>query len=134
MHIKSSFLLIVIVTATLLSCAKKNEIIDGIQLNKKSFSINKNTQIIVVTTKGINWWIGSAMKDSSYLNLQPQVSGTSFADCNGMFADSTVEIKRSHCVTLQIKINENKTNASRKFAIQLEDGDYFDQVTIIQNK
>ncbi len=134
MKYKSSILWILIGSTTLLSCAKNNGATDSIHIAKKIFSINKNMQTVLVNTIGTKWWIGSVMKNATYLNLQPQITGIILTDCKEKLADSTIEIQRSNCDTMLIKLNENKTNAFRKFNVILEDGDYFDYITITQGK
>ena len=115
------------------SC-KKGGLEDNIQLSQKNISLNKSMNSFSVTTKGKNWWIADVMMDSSHLYLKQIAIDSTLNYCNAQYADSNIQIVRSHCDTLQVKVNENKTNVLRRFYIQLEDGDYFDGITITQDK
>lgn len=110
------------------SCVKeKGAWSDIIHLSGKKFTFNTDGDSVLITTKGKWWWLTFAKLHSTYTPI-PSNGGL----CDFEYSNSIYQIVRKSCDTLIVKMNENKTNASRVLVVGLEAGDYFDAVQITQ--
>lgn len=116
----------------LFSCAK-GRVTDTIQLSGNAFSLSSNTDSVMVTTKGLHWLIATVSLNTNVVFTSNDTAFNS-ANCNFIYTDSNFQITRRNCDTLLVKMNENKTNFQRILTIQLEAGDYFGNIDILQSK
>lgn len=133
MKIKGRYLIICLFVAIFFSCKKspKGKWPDIIQLSGKEFNFNPTGDSVMVSAKG-KWWAVSGIRlDTHTIYLNPASPND---PCNFAYADSLIQISGKTCNTLFIKMNENKSNASRTLYISLWAGDYSDGIKIIQNK
>lgn len=102
---------------------------DNIKLSGKVFEFNATGDSITVTTGGTWWWLnavrvnGSHFCDFGSVNLE--------ADQYKIKQDCFV-VERRNTNTLFIKVVPNTQCTKRTVVVCLQDGDYYDFVTITQ--
>jgi len=128
--------LIYLLTLTLIitSCTEKDEPIglwgDIIKLSTKKVEFDSSSNSVTITTEGDWWWvIGVTVDDEEFIvhkdiNLESE-SYVIEQDC--------FRVEKKDNNTLYIEIDENLSNTERTIFIQLEAGNYFDRVIIIQS-
>jgi hypothetical protein len=127
---KLNFVLGLIVLAVFFSCETPiGQWSDNIKLSTRSATFSANGDSIIIKTKGSWWWINDiTINEKAAWYSMPQ------------FADSTqytigldsILVQRRDKNTLSIKASKNNNKTQRIIDINLEAGDYFDSVDIIQ--
>jgi hypothetical protein len=115
-----------------LSCKKESEVgkpHDTIILSQKTTRFNSNQDSIIITTQGNGWWLHGLYLNHNVVNFQ-NING---AAQDFILQTSDFSIERINGKTIKIKMNENLSGAIRTLLISLEDGDYFDSITVTQN-
>lgn len=131
---KSIFYLLL--TATLfftISCNKGREIgkwDDNIKLSQKTASFNSNSNSITVTTETTGWWLDGITFNRANVDLK-SIERTAQ---NFVIVQPDFKVERKEGNKIIITMNQNTTNADRLLSIGLQNGDYFDGVTITQSK
>ncbi|SDC30076.1 hypothetical protein [Pedobacter soli] len=131
---KSIFYLLL--TATLfftISCNKGKEIgkwDDNIKLSQKTASFSSNSNSITVTTETTGWWLDGITFNKANVDLK-SIERTAQ---NFVVVQPDFKVERKDGNKMIITLNQNTTNADRLLSIGLQNGDYFDGVTITQSK
>lgn len=129
--------LLILGIVVLISCTNNddpNPIIgkwsDNIVLSQKSATLNSNTNSITITTKYSGWWIAGISLDNKYIDLK----GINILSENLKIINADFQLERNNGNTIIITMNQNTTNSERILYINLQGGDYFDGIKIIQSK
>ncbi len=122
---KRIFLKIFIISLiALFSCDKeedeKSTDFIGISSNSIEFSSIKDSTEI--TTNDVNWWFVS-------LNVQGEITTVLFEDT---IKNDWFQIIKTDKQTIKIFVDENKTNIDRTFSVDIEWGNYFDYIEVLQ--
>ena len=126
---KAQFILLIL-TAVLFSCSdeKDGDWDDNIGLSQKEVQFNASENSIVITTKGEGWWIND-------VSLNGKTDFEQIENSNGDFLMDEKEflIERRNSKELYIQMSPNTTGSERELLIGLQNGNYFDGVTITQS-
>ena len=156
---KSIFgILIFAATLPLITSCESNEVVgkwkDAIKLSTNKASFGSAADSVVITSKGTWWWFteirtnsniyypireegGNDNPSSWYVKdrsdtLTYKIPGI-LKDAEYTINDDFFDIKKIGLNRLIIKLNANETSADRYVMIDLEAGDYFETVTILQS-
>jgi len=126
---KKAHLVLLFITAFLFSCSDSKDGIweDNIELSQKEVQFDASEDSITVTTKKDGWWIVEVSLNGATDFEQTENSNGEF-----LIADNEFTIERRSPKELYIQMSPNSTNSKRKLIISLQNGNYFDGVTIIQ--
>lgn len=103
---------------------------DNIHLSQKKVEFSAQADSVTITTKGGWWWINDVnFQDSTYYYIYTE---NNFSDELFTISDNDFSVTKIDENTIFIKINMNATGYERTMYIHLEDGDYFDDIRIIQ--
>ena len=115
------------------ACSEKNDSPVGfsediIKLSQKEASFSSSGDSIVITTEGETWWVENISLDGTSFDLQEVNT------LNGNFEISAEDfvILRKNATEIHISMAANSTQTDRVLIISLEDGNYFDGITITQ--
>ena len=110
----------------LISCAEHEEIPmakDTIGLSQNHVDFVSEGDSVVIKTKGDDWWIsGITVNNRPYYAVKDILKKENF----------TVERKDNN--TLFIKMNKNHSRVSNTLSVSLQNGNYYDNVSIYQKK
>ena len=120
------YIFLIISFLTFISCRRTWS--DNILLSSHEFNFSSNGDSAIITSKGTGWWFADVVLDSNHHFIQQSYN------CNLTYADSVFQIVRRSCDTLFVQMSSNKRNSTRTLWIQLESGDFFTSITIVQNK
>jgi len=126
---KFFYLSLLIVTAILFSCSKKDgDWDDNIKLSQKEAKLTSENDSIVITTEGEGWWINDVRLNG---NSDFQVIENS----NGQFLidENEFKVDRRSSKELYIEMSNNTSGSERILIISLQNGDYFDGIKITQS-
>jgi hypothetical protein len=126
---KKAHLVLLFITAFLFSCSDSKDGIweDNIELSQKEVQFNASEDSVIITTKKDGWWIVEVSLNGATDFEQTENSNGGFLmDENGF------TIERRSPKELYIEMSPNSTSSERKLIISLQNGNYFDGVTIIQ--
>jgi hypothetical protein len=102
---------------------------DNIRLSVKNAAFSADGDSLTIKTVGSGWWIKDIeMKKQAVWFINPASTDSMHYSIN---LDS-IFVEHSDNTTLVVKADKNKFKAERQIDIILEDGDYFDYVTITQ--
>lgn len=115
------------------SCSDKNELVgysdDNIKLSTKLVSFDKNENTATITTKGDGWWInGVSVNGINY----PRAKDTDATSNSYTIEGVSFVVEKKNKTTLAVAADENNTGAERKMIVELQSGNYFDRVVIVQ--
>ena len=116
-----------------ISCNKGKEIgkwDDNIKLSQKTASFSSNNNSITVTTETTGWWLNGITFNKANVDLK-SIERTAQ---NFVVVQPDFKVERKDGNKMIITLNQNTTNADRLLSIGLQNGDYFDGVTITQSK
>ena len=101
---------------------------DIIKLSQKEASFSSSGDSIVITTEGETWWVENISLDGTSFDLQEVNT------LNGNFEINAEDfvIERKNATEIHISMTPNSTQTDRVLRISLEDGNYFDGITITQ--
>lgn len=102
---------------------------DNIKLSQKTVEFNASADSVIITTEGSWWWISNVSVNSTYFQLSPEINVESK---HYSFRKDCFVVERRDKNTLFIKLDANELPVKRIFSVELEAGDYFDRVIIIQ--
>jgi hypothetical protein len=122
-----SNILILSITLILSSCGRWS---DNIHLSTKSAEFSADGDSLIVTTKGSTWMISGITVDSEHFY---NFDGIDILASSYTIKQDCFTIERRDRNTFSIKLEANPLNVKRIVIIEIEDGDYFDRVTITQN-
>lgn len=124
-----SFLFLAVVVV---SCAQDDGIWDdNIQLSRKNITVDASLNTIEISAKSTNWWLNEISFNG---NLEDLSSIDKFSK-NFVYATSEFEVERKEDgKKIVVKMNQNTTNVDRTLQIGLQNGNYFDGITITQLK
>jgi hypothetical protein len=103
---------------------------DNINLSVKSAKFSPDGDSITVTTKGSGWWLTDVKVDNIYYDRFDSINV--HADNYKIKQDCFV-FERRDKKTIFIKLDPNTLKTSKTVIFELEDGDYFDRITITQD-
>lgn len=122
--------LLILLTILLFSCKEEEgRWKDNIKLSTKTVNFGALSDSVTVTTGSGGWWIsditlnGEHYYDFAGINLQAD----SYVIKQGDFV-----VERQNKNTLFIKVSANPLNVQRILTVGLQNGDYFDRITITQ--
>ena len=126
-------ILISVMILLLISC-KKDEPIgkwkDNIKLSQKAATLNANLNSITINTESTSWWLNNIMLNKVDVNLLI-VKKT---DKNFVVNNADFRVERINGNTIVITMNRNTTGFDRLLTIGLQNGNYFDEIEITQQK
>ncbi|MDX1718913.1 MAG: hypothetical protein R3353_02045 [Salegentibacter mishustinae] len=126
---KNAHLILFFVTVFLLSCSDSKDGIweDNIELSQKEVQFGASQDSVIVTTKKDGWWIVE-------VSLNGATDFEQMENSNGEFLmdENKFTIERRSPKKLYIEMSPNSTNSERKLIISLQNGNYFDGITIKQ--
>lgn len=128
-----SYLLLTAALFFTISCNKGREIgkwDDNIKLSQKTASFSSNSNSIIVTTETTGWWLDGITFNKANVDLK-SIERTAQ---NFVVVQPDFKVERKEGNKIIITMNQNTTNADRLLSIGLQNGDYFDGVTITQSK
>jgi hypothetical protein len=116
-----------IITIATLSCGGWR---DNIKLSRRSAEFKPTGDSIIITTKGHFWWLDAiSVYDTTYY----QFEGTDVLTEHYKFAKDCFVFEKINNTTLFISLDTNNLGIKRLLRIDLQAGDYFDFITIVQN-
>ncbi|MDX1718866.1 MAG: hypothetical protein R3353_01805 [Salegentibacter mishustinae] len=126
---KKAHLVLLFITAFLFSCSDSKDGIweDNIELSQKEVQFGASEDSISVTTKQDGWWIVEVS-----LNGATDFEQTENSDDEFLMDENEFTIERRSPKELYIEMSPNSTSSERKLIISLQNGNYFDGVTITQ--
>ena len=156
---KSIFgILIFAATLPLITSCESNEVVgkwkDAIKLSTNKASFGSAADSVIITSKGTWWWFTEIRTNSNiYYPIREEGGNDNpsswyvkdrsdtltykipsiHKDDEYTINDDFFDIKKIGLNRLIIKLNANETSADRYVMIDLEAGDYFETVTILQS-
>ncbi len=130
---KSFIVLLIFFGAGLLifSCSEEDgKWDDNIKLSKKEATFDVLKDSTTFTTEGEGWWISGV----SLNNIQVDLENINTTEDNFEIINEDFFIRRNSKTELFVRMEENATDEDRILQIGLQSGNYFDGVTITQNK
>lgn len=125
--------LLIIFSGILFSCSdtkrKDGDWDDNIKLSSKSVEFNASADSVIITTEGTGWWISNVSVNNTYYQLSPDIKVESK---HYSFKKDCFVVERRDKNTLFIRLDANQLPVKRIFSVELEAGDYFDRILIIQ--
>ena len=115
----------------LISCSKEpvGNWDNNIRLSMKNAVLSAAGDSLSIKTGGNGWWIEAVeLKKQAVWYMNPMLMDSIHYSIN---LDSVL-VEHSDKTTLVIKADKNNSKVERQIDILLEDGDYFDYVTITQ--
>jgi hypothetical protein len=129
----SSFTCLITIVILFYSCSDKYQLIgkwdDNIKLSSKTAEFKASTDSVTIKTGGSQWWITDIRVDDNYFYDFSSIDQQ--AD-NYSLKQDFLNIERRDRHTLFIKAGANPNNVKRIIIVELQAGDYFDNVTITQ--
>jgi len=121
---------IFLILTVLFSCSdeKDGDWDDNIELSQKQVEFTAAENSVVITTKGEGWWIIDVSLDGRTDFEQTENSSGDF-----LMDENEFLIERRSPKELYIEMSANTTDSERKLLIGLQNGNYFDGVTITQS-
>ena len=114
-----------------ISCGKQiGKWDDNIKLSQKTAILNSSKNSITITTKSTGWWLNSI----TYNNTIVDVRNIKEAAMNFVVNHADFQVERKDGNKIIITMNENTTNVDRLLSLGLQNGNYFDGLTITQSK
>ena len=114
-----------------ISCGKQiGKWDDNIKLSQKTAILNSSKNSITITTKSTGWWLNSI----TYNNTIVDVRNIKEAAMNFVVNHADFQVERKDGNKIIITMNENTTNVDRLLSVGLQNGNYFDGLTITQSK
>ena len=101
---------------------------DNIKLSQKEVSVSGESNAIDITTEGTGWWIAEIFLDNKNYDL----SETNTIAEDFVISKEEFSISRTDAKKLHIEIFANTTGEDRVLKIFLQNGDYFDSISIRQ--
>jgi len=103
---------------------------DNIKLSQKTAILNSSKNSITVTTKSTGWWLDNITYNNTIIDVR-NIKGT---DMNFVVNHADFQVERKDGNKIIITMNENTTNVDRLLSLGLQNGNYFDGLTITQSK
>ncbi|RLJ74676.1 hypothetical protein [Pedobacter alluvionis] len=103
---------------------------DNIKLSQKTAILNSSKNSIIITTKSTGWWLNSI----AYNNTIVDVRNIKETAMNFVVNHADFQVERKDGNKIIITMNENTTNVDRLLSVGLQNGNYFDGLTITQSK
>lgn len=122
------FLLAIFVSAC--TSEKEGDWDDNIKLSQKKFSIDALQNVAIITTEGDSWWVSGISFEGGQLFDYSDVDTTSK---NFTITETEFVLERKNGKEISIEISKNTTNAERILNVELQAGNYFDVITIVQS-
>ena len=102
---------------------------DNIHLSMKKAEFSADGDSVLITTKGGGWWVSCiSVNDSNYYDFK----GVNVITDHYKITGNCFVVERRDKFTLFISLSANQEITKRIVKVNLEDGDYFDWVTITQ--
>lgn len=121
--------LLFIFIITLFSCEREpGDWKDNIKLSTKAVEFNALADSVTVTTGG-GWWLAYISVNNVNMN---ELNGINGRSDNFIINHDWFVIERQNKNTLFIKVAENQNIEPRILTVGLQNGDYWDRVTITQ--
>ena len=126
---KKAHLVLLFITSFLFSCSDSKDGIseDNIELSQKEVQFDASEDSITVTTKKDGWWIVEVSLNGATNFEQTENSNDEF-----LMNENEFTIERRSPKELYIQMSPNSTSSERKLIISLQNGNYFDGITITQ--
>lgn len=125
------FVIVFLAICAIQSCVDKKDgdWEDNIKLSQKEFQFNSLANMVRINTGGESWWISELFfKDGQTFDLS-EIDTTAK---NFVISEPQFTLERKNGKELIIELKENTTGAERKLTIGLQNGNYFDAITINQ--
>ena len=127
---KKAHLILLIFTAVLFSCSseKEGDWDDNIELTQKEFQFTSSENSVIIKTKKEGWWINNVSLDGEMDYEETENSDGEFL----IVADEFI-VEKISSKEIYVKMKSNPTNSDRILKIGLQNGNYFDGVSITQS-
>lgn len=101
---------------------------DNIELSQKEVQFTASENSIVITTKQDGWWINDVSLNATTGFVETENSKGEF-----LMDEDEFLIERRNSKELYIEMSPNTTGSERKLTIGLQNGNYFDGITVTQS-
>jgi hypothetical protein len=102
---------------------------DNIKLSVRSAEFGPDGDSLTVTTKGSGWWLTDIKADNIHYD---NFDGIDVHTDSYSIKQDYINFERRDRKTIFIRLDPNATINVRTVIFELEDGDYFDRITITQ--
>lgn len=133
MNKKIVFGIITILFLSFLSCESdtiEGKWDDNIKLSQKEINFTAESNSIVITTEGTWWWINGIGLDDDW---SFDTTGIDTSEDNFLIEENEFTIERRNADEIHINMTENQLDVKRILIINLQAGNYFDGIKIIQS-
>jgi len=104
---------------------------DNIGFLHKTALFQSSADSTIISTQEGGWWLSDASLDGTFITAIDSIDTTSD---NFEINTSSVTITRLNSRQLKIKMSQNLTTEERILKIGLQSGNFFDRITITQEK
>ena len=126
------YIILILIAALNFSCSdsKDGDWDDNIEISQKEFQFDSLENTANITTEGDSWWISRVFfRDGKNFDL----NDIDTASDNFSINESEFILERKNGKEISITLFENNTGVERTFTVGLQDGNYFDGITITQS-
>ena len=124
----------IFIACTLQSCNDEEKLIglwdDIIKLSEKEVTISAESNSLVITTEGTEWWINEIGLDDDW---SYDIDGIDTKQ-DFLIEENDFIIERRNTNEIHISMTENQSDLDRILSITLQAGNYSDRVRIIQSR
>ncbi len=126
---KKVHFILLILTAFAFSCSdsKEGDWDDNIELSQKEVQFTNSENSIVITTRQDGWWINDVTLNGTAVFVKTENPNGEF-----LLDEDEFMIERRSSKELYIEMAANTTGAERVLKIGLQNGNYFDGISITQ--
>ena len=123
------FALAIVTITIIISCSKKDgDWEDNIELSQKEVNFDFGANSTTITTKGNSWWISNIRLNDEHINIEQVNTIEDSFD----IIETEFSIFRRNATDVRIEVTENQSLEQREIIIGVQDGNYFDNIKIIQ--
>lgn len=133
MNKKIVFGIITILFLSFLSCESdtiEGKWDDNIKLSQKEINFTAESNSIVITTEGTWWWINGIGLDDDW---SFDTTSIDTSEDNFLIEENEFTIERRNADEIHINMTQNQLDVKRILIINLQAGNYFDGIKIIQS-
>jgi len=127
---KKAHLISLILTTILFSCSseKEGDWDDNIELTQKEFQFSSSENSVVIKTNKEGWWINNVS-----LNGEMDYEETENSDGGFLINEDDFIVEKISSKEIYVEMKSNSTNSKRILKIGIQNGNYFDGISITQS-
>ena len=127
---KNAHLILLIFTSVFFSCSseKEGDWDDNIELTQKEFQFSSSENSVVIKTIKDGWWINTVS-----FNGETDYEQTENSDGRFLISGDEFMVERIGSKEIYVEMNANTSSSERTLKIDLQNGNYFDSISIIQS-